>query len=516
MTSVKISCLKGKIQSGNHSYPVFIGFSNARSLASIAEAPSFTDQTSHQQIATNILTPPVKDWQRPVDQDRVSEIANVYNRQGEIMPNPVLICENTTLSNTPITITQAHNNGVPLNTWEIEIPIPQGNHSKPTWILDGQHRIGGLETSSQANTDLPVVLLINHGNTNYSPALLAKIFAQVTTEATKLKELHDEWLTFAFRLDQYSSSNTQGDAAYKSMETVALLCERPIVCNGTLTNPFHNRIKFNDYQTSHVGPTSGGFKYNCSELKELVYAFYYNANCTHGTHLSPTTVGEEIVKAYEALLQSVPAPQHNSVFLGGPAKGQQIMQDAFIVGVLTRLRFHGQNNDWNQLLTDLAFSTTSWDFTSWVVTLNGQAQSQSKKLARNVLSQTFQSGQLPTQSGNIADYLKGNESEVEIIASALTPSGRPSRNNRHTEGIRGGINRTVNISAKQHVKFNLKTSNISAIKIIDAQSPAGSEICYRHKGFILSAEKHQNPLKLVIKMIHYGGTESTAKIDLTW
>ena len=63
----------------------------------------------------------------------------------------------------------------------------------PLWIIDGQHRINGLgnENCTQNDNPIPVVFLINSGGTFYNGANLAKIFAQVTTAATPLGNLHD-------------------------------------------------------------------------------------------------------------------------------------------------------------------------------------------------------------------------------------------------------------------------------------------------------------------------------------
>lgn len=93
----QIKALQATITAGNHTYPVFIGFLSAADLVKIAEAPAFSSTTSHEQIATNVLTPPIKDWQRPIDTTRVQKIADVYSNNSELMPNPVLVSENALL-----------------------------------------------------------------------------------------------------------------------------------------------------------------------------------------------------------------------------------------------------------------------------------------------------------------------------------------------------------------------------------------------------------------------------------
>lgn len=513
---INLTCLKGSAISGGGTYPIFIGFSNAHDLSAIAEAPSFNDQTSHDQIATNVLSPPVRDWQRPISQERARQISVVYDQPGELMPNPVLLCENTTNLPSPIQISQVLNNGLPLDLWNILIPDLPPNGNRSLWILDGQHRISGVAQSRQATNALPVVLLLNHGQTSYSPATLAKIFAQVTTEATKLADLHNEWLTYAFRLSGYSNSLATGQAAQKSMEAVSELCKRPSAGNPSGSNPFHNRIRFNDY-LQNAGPVGGGFKYTCTELKDVIYKFYYNAANPFGTYISPSSLGDELVDAYKALLVSVRAPQGDSVFFGDSRHEQKILQDAFFAAVLTAICHRGPGQNWVNLLTNqLSFPTTDWNFHSWVVSLNGHAGSLSRKLAISILGKAFRDQGLPSQTGNLADYFKGNDAEIEIVASQLTQVGRPSRTNQMIHSVKGGNRRTINLQGSAHVKFQLKTLNTGKVEIIDAQSPAGHSVSYPPRGFRIDQGNHRNPLKLVIKMHHYGNTHSTAYIDLAW
>lgn len=503
--------MKGSIQSGNQAYPLFIGFSSARSLSQIAEAPSFSNGTSHADICTNVLTPPVKDWQRPISSERVAQISQVYNLPGELMPNPVLLCENTSMAGQMINISQAQSNGVPLDSWNVAISPSQQMTPKPLWILDGQHRINGLANSAQADNPLPVVLLLNHGGVGYSGPVLAKIFAQVTTEATRLADLHNEWLTFAFKLGNYAMSSTIGDASRKSMEAVAEMCRRPHLSTNTTPNPFWNRIKFNDYSSANIGPAQGGFRYNCIELKELISRYYYNAPSPFGPHLSPVLLGDEIATAYAALFNSVRAPHDDSVFFGDSKHEQRIMQDSFLAAVMTAVRQRGPGQNWLLLLSALAFPTTDWNFHNWVNTLNGQAGTLSKKLATKVFCDAFVSQQLPTANGNLADYLKGNDASIAIVTRQLNPNGRPTRRGEAVHSIRGGNVRTINLQSAGYVLLNNLSGNIAKAEIIDAESAPGNPVSYTPGGFMLP----RVPLPLVVKFHHYGGTESSAKITLS-
>jgi hypothetical protein len=512
-----LHCLRKTIATGGSHFPIFVGFSTAGEFADVAEAPAFTKHTTHSDICTNILTPPVKDWQRPLSDPRISQIASVYSQPGELMPNPVLLCENTTLGHRLIVTRQQTNSGVPTEVWEVEIDAPAGIPGRPLWILDGQHRIRGLAASAQSASPLPVVLLLNQGQTSYSGPALAKIFAQVTTEATPLTDLHQEWLTFAFKLKAYDTLSPSSAPTRSAMEAVAELCRKPTVGSAGAANPFHNAVRFNDHDTAIPRPHPGGFGYSCIELKDLFLRHYYNASPTVGHHLTPIDLVTEFVVAFQALVASVTAPQQESVFFGSTAKNEQkIMQDAFIAGVLSAILERGAGQDWIALLRDLQFPTTNWNFSTWTVTLNGVAQTQSKSLAIQVFSTAFRTKNLPTSPGNLADYLQGNGAWVEFAFSRLTPRNRATSAGRSTLRVVGGNTLSQQISPARHVKVSGRSGNIAKLDLIDGNSPVTRLEYFRQNGFVLDAGSHANPVKLHVRMHHYGGTSKEATLTIGW
>ena len=511
-----INCLRKEVVSGNKTYPLFVGFAPASIILDLACAPSFSNFTPHSDICTNILTPPVRDWQRPLADDRVSGIANVYNNTGELMPNPVLLCENVLQNGTAITIRQqTATGGAPTNIWEIDIATPTSGAPKPLWILDGQHRISGLAASAQSTNEIPIVLLLNQAQPIYQGPFLAKLFAQVTTAATPLDELHDEWLTFAFSLKSYDSATPGAAQNSNAMRTVAELCRRPLILSNTQPNPFHNKIRFNFHDTAPYGPLAGGFQYNCKELKELVFRHYFQCSSPFGQHLSPIDLADQMALAYQALSASVLHPQNKTVFFGTLKHEQRIMQDAFWVGVFASLLATGPKTDWKPLLQALSFPVTSWNF-DWTVSLNGTAGTTSRKLALDVFSAAFASGVPPTTSGNLSDYLKGNNAEIQMQFSRLSAKGRPTKSGRSSLRVLAGNSLSQSILPAKHFRIAQKSGNIGKLEIIDAQHPPGTTIYYSDRGVVLDATKHSNPLKLVLKMHHYGGIESQARVDINW
>lgn len=513
---VSILCLKKQISTGNYNYPVFIGFATPTEILQVASVPSFSAMTNHSEIASNILTTPVRDWQRPLNENRVIEIANTFNNPSELMPNPVLICENMLASSGQIQIAQQNLSGIPANIWEIKVSLPINSNSKPMWILDGQHRIYGLSQSLQSTNPIPVVLLLNHDSQVYAGKFVAKLFAQVTTAAKPLDVLHNEWLTFAFKLQSYAQSNPNGQDNLNAMETVSELCRNQTFHN--VPNPFFNKIQFNMFDANAINcrPQAGGFHYNCLELKEVIRRFYYNSSSSHGMHLPPLQLAEQLANAFIALTKSVALPHDSTVFFGSPKYEQKIIQDAFWVGVLSSILARGPYNivDWESLFQKLKFPVTDWNFNNWYKSLSGPVGAISKRLVINVFADAFRNQNLPTSTGTMADYLKGNDAKIILEFSLLTASGNVSRSGKTDMTLVSGNRLSMNISPARHVKVRYKSGNIGKLEIIDTQHPPGSVITYPENGFKLYNIKQ--PLKLLLRMQHYGGSEGKAWVDLTW
>lgn len=295
---MQIECLRSHVVSGGHTFPIYIGFAQAVDIARVAMAPAFTRQTPNQQIAENITSQPVRDWQRPIDEERVEVIAGTFNDTGGLMPNPVLLSNNAFYQGVTITPKTMHSYATGTFIVEIDENAPQDQ--LPLWILDGQHRIFGLSRSAQKDNLVPVVLLLSEVAGSYTSPGLAKIFAQVTTAAKKLDELHNEWLTYAFELERYAPERNNSQATKRAFSAVVELCRTP-QWNG-VANPFFNQIQFNE--SVPVTPSLGGFAFRCNGLSDILLRNYYAAPASI-PHLAPANVARELARAYQALHQVV-------------------------------------------------------------------------------------------------------------------------------------------------------------------------------------------------------------------
>lgn len=510
MGDIIITCLRQEIASGGTVFPVLVGFLPAEDLIQIAEAPSFSPTTAHQQIAANVMTKPVKEWQRPLEKPRIQDIRHVFDDSGKLMPNPVLLSENA-ITQPKIGIKQATvGGGFATPAWEITVPIPSNKQEKPLWILDGQHRIHGLAVSKQKKNSVPLVLLLNTGLEIYPPDLLAEIFAQVTTSAKKLDDLHNEWLTFAFQLEKYSHS--QDDLS--AMETVVLMCRDTKLYKDSTSNPFVNAIKFN--VDKPAAPVSGGFAYSCTDLQRLIQKRYF-ADAAAGKHLTPPELAREIGRAYLALRKSVTSP-NTSVFFGHGDFQHRIMQDAFLIAVLRYLLSKGPPTDWNALLAKLKFAETDWNFDPWKKSLTAASNRSSKNAAISILSEVFQTEALPVGVGNLTEYFRGSNATVELIFSRLTPGGKAVQAGKLPVPLKRADALQRDVGDRRNVRLGAVTSNIGEVRVVDKDSPAARPRRFqlKGKGLSLDPKSHGSPLSMELVLELYGGIEQGAELEIKW
>ncbi len=428
------------------------------------------------------------------------------------MPNPVLLAKNAFASGIDISPKQIDGTSYGTGTFIVDVPeVTDDPAQRPLWILDGQHRISGLSQSAQANDPVPLVLLLDDGSNSYSSPLLASLFAQVTTAATKLDELHNEWLTYAFDLGKYSSSKSASSAARLAFRAVVELCRTPNFRG--ISNPFFNNVQFNEHRPAT--PIYGGFSFKCNTLGDLISRNYYNLPVQLHKHLNPAELAAEISHAYIALHQTV-GDHDSSVFFGKGQKQQTIMQEAFLVGVLARALENGPTADYRAILQDLKFQNTNWTF-SWVRNLSGPANTVSKRIARSVLEDALRTGALPEANSNLADHLKGNGAAVVLSFSKLTPAKRPAKHGREEYRMLRGAMGSHSAGTATHVKVTDYTSNVGDYEILDAKT-VGRPLRYKEmerKGLILGGD-YPKPLEIVVVMKHYGDLSSQSELQINW
>jgi hypothetical protein len=475
-----VEALEKLIISGSNSYPIYVGFLNASDLLRVAEVPNFAKSTPNHDIATNVLTPPVKQWQRPLIPSKRDSIVNTFDGTGEFMPNPVLVAERCVgappiIGISPLVVP----GGSPTPMKVIDIPEPSSGTDFPLWIIDGQHRITGLGDPGCAQSDnpIPVVLLLNNGGNFYNGRNLAKIFAQVTTEATPLAPLHKEWLTFAFELDRYGL----GEPAHQAMQTVAELCRVPHNSLNNKVNSFHDDIKFNDELT--IVPKFLGHQYDCKDLSTLIAEQYYGKNSKFG-HLAFDKLALQISMAFESLKTTVSLPHDKTVFFGDKNYCHKIMCDAYLVGILSFLRKVNTNPsevDWDLLLKKLNFHQTDWNFQQHV-NPNSRWVDKSKNLAFDVFSQIFSDSSLPANVSNVWDYLSGDQMSIEIEFKHVNAKGNAIKKDRISQKYGRGDKKTVPMDKRRFFKIWSRSVNAKHVEIYDEKSSPSDPVKFKTTG----------------------------------
>ena len=487
-----------------------------RELDRVACAPAFTTSDTHDHIATDVIKPPTRSWQRPIIPDHIKAITDTFNTGKDFMPNPVLLSQNDSYPQGVLITPQVVGSST---TGLSEITLdPSGGD--PLWIIDGQHRIKGLAASSLADQKIPVVLMLDDPHRSvYKGPILAKIFAQVTTEATALGPLHNDWLKFAFRLDKYQSSQQ----LYKAMTTVVKMTTTTsyTINSQSVQNEFFNHIKFNDYLA-----VTGfhGSPYTCTELKELILKYYYSQSLPNG-ELSPVDLACQVALAYDALMRTSPAMAiTDHCILGDAAHRLDVMRNGFIASCLSHLVANGVPKSWFDLFSALDFQRADWNFDAWKIKLHGEENTRSFEIAVRIFTHLFHDGKLPNGISSLDLYFRGNNGEFVLRTSEPTKAGgysKKSAGNTHAVNINQPINR-VAITNDNYLRLDSVSPNITIASVENLNSPRTNPQMHQEltrpgktKGLLMDTSK-KAPLKLNFKVALFGGNAKDCEVDFSW
>lgn len=462
---IVIRCQKFEIRNEGIVYPYYLGALNAKELRQVSDAPSFAHSTPNDRIAAEVLVPPTEHWQRPLDGDKVDAIANRFDLASEIMPNPVLLAVNP--AERIMLSEDIGGHGEPTGLWTIRIAIPENaDAQKPLWIIDGQHRMMGMAKTVRSESPLPFVLLYSDQEA-YRPSVLAKIFAQVTTEATPLNPIHQAWMKFVFNLGEYLPDAP----TWRAMKTVALLCSKQTIDGRP--NPFYGKIGFNpELLPQAINP--GGFSFDAKYLQDLLKDKYFK-KIGGGITMSEEHVANALSLAVQALKVTVRRETERTAFFGDSRHEQKYFRDGFIAGVCSYLLQNGAPVDWIEVLTKLNFPNTNWDVSGWVNTTSGAAGTISKRVAFNCFEDVFKRGELPKNVENLSEYLQGKGSFLNIQYKLVDDEENEIRNSGDVIEVElpGGIQRiekTIPANAR-YIKITSPCINAGPITIALKEKP---------------------------------------------
>jgi DGQHR domain-containing protein len=463
---ISLSCQRYEIQNDGVTYSYFLGALDAKDLKKVSGAPSFEYETPNEAIAREVLSPPTHHWQRPLKSEKVAAIAERFDMPGEIMPNPVLLAVNPNTKTLVSARLEEDANKHKTGLWTIRIPVPtHSDADKPLWIIDGQHRLMGLAQSKSTISPLPFVLLYSDQDA-YLPSALARIFAQVTTEATALNQIHQSWMQFVFNLGDYVDSSP----AYRAMKTTALLCSTQLY--EKKPNAFYGKIGFNP-ELEPMSITPNGFSFDAKYLQDLLKDKYFkNQGGEH--YLTEHDVAAQLSLAIYALKGSVKKEIDRSAFFGDGLKQQKYFRDGFIAGVCAYLLEHGKAKDWVRVLDGLHFSDTNWDVSDWVNSTSGSAGTISKNLAFACFEEVFRTG-LPEGVDDICQYLQGKKSYLKIEYQLVDDEDRRIKGSANSINIElpGGIEKVAKDipTNARYIKITSPCKNAGRVSIALKERP---------------------------------------------
>jgi hypothetical protein len=391
------SVIRRDIVVNGRSYEVYTGFLTAQEINNYARVPKFEESKSHYNIAKDLLTTPVDEWQRPQDNDKIQKISQLYSKTNHdnVMPNGILLgvdddcieefgMENCNCEIEPLTV----GDGVPVPVPGIyQMKLTSDGINKPLLILDGQHRILGMSRSSQYNQPVPFVLC---SGPNFTGQVLAEIFTHVTTEATPMKQIHKDWMQYSFHLGPYTD-----EARHSAGTATVRLCTEPTLLNEV--NIFHKKIKFNDYINLPMDEIRGGFNQDKLTFigisQRIARSFYSNLDAA--SYPDPIDVAASISTFIRAV-RNVTTDASESKFFTTDQKNKyhSILCEELLDSFLHYLSKNTQLMDnslseWQDFLTA---APRHWDKAVWklpYVESLGQNASDLKK-SRKVVENCFQ------------------------------------------------------------------------------------------------------------------------------
>jgi len=514
--SLSVQCTKGEVEIFGRLYVMYSGFMTPNDLIKFCDVPSFPHAATHVDIANNLTKNPVKDWQRPINKSRLETIrANVDQAisknpsKDTLMANPVFIgrsdqiatahTENgASVSAKPFTMQYVHTDNSKIN-----IPVPgifnigmkKGSRGeKPLWILDGQHRIHGLgqspfpensqghhiqnNASIMADQVIPVVFVIEK---NYTPQFLAKIFTEVTTEAEKMSNIHEDWMQYAFRMKPYDNSTT-ADA----MGVVIELCNTQIVDHES--NPFYSSIQFNPIRKEYG---VGTLKFNSYEWRELFENHYFERIGPTVQKKTSSEIVETFVKFYRACVGlDWRHKTGKSKILSTPGKrgegGSRFLAKHFFAAFLEYLAlkedaFSYTKDEW---IDFLCTEERNYQHCDWILDRispgameTNSARTASKKAAKLAFQRFFRKPLL-FEGEDIVTYMFGPDEFEYRTAESGTKFPSATSKGKFISKKATGDDSTLKINLREHghgqLKFvNLKDSlsTIVELRIKDNNGP---------------------------------------------
>lgn len=523
-TGIKTTTAIGDGMGGKVNVPLFTIFITPAELVQLAEVPSFKESDQHSDLATNLKTPPTKDWQRPLNLERIKVIGNYFGTTSEkrLMPNPILVGESSASSkvgdmSASIDVAQLKDStgkAVP-DVWEITI----NNNGKPAlWILDGQHRSYGLaDNLNTKNEKIPVVLLIK--SSEYTMQFLAQIFTEVTTGASDLEEIHKNWMQYSFGMSKYKKGLGQGISNPYDNAMLTILQLTTLSTLDGVSNEFYNGIKFNPYDTSVL--RTFNLTWNSNEWIDILANNYFK----NDGKLAPELLAEQMIRFLRAASKlDVYVPNGSKIF---GEKWFQVLLNHLIWQFLQNLDILGYKT---QLEWESHLKLQKWDTSDWRILWATGSQSSNWGRYSNRASEYVMKRIMSNVPFSVTpDVALRGPSEITLTAYPKTTAGKKSNNNKANQlnpsgsiHINGGAPIWTTGVDRKIIEFSVPKSGIGSLVSMeykDASSQTGkvSILAKDTRTQLLDLDTLKSPIDITLMHCCFNeATKSELKLILQW
>lgn len=420
--------------------PIFTMFISPEELLQLAEVPSFSPSSDHKGIANNLKNPPTKEWQRPLNRERVKEIGNYFGSSSakRMMANPILLGESSHSSNNnnaSIEVNQLMHQGQVVSPDVYEIKLTN-NGKMPLWILDGQHRSYGLESNPNTKSRrIPVVILAK--SAEYSMEFLAQIFTEVTTKAEALEPIHNNWMKYSFGMPDFQKGLGRGPMNSKDK---GLRCTIEMVSMGSIdhsVNEFFDNIKFNPEDENTLN--SFNITWDSIEWGNLISKNYYE----NGGVLDHKDLTKQIVRFLRAAKKLDSHSSNDSRLFGSNGTAYTVLLNHLVWQFLQNLDSIGPKT---QAEWETHLKTHKWDVCDWSLPWtkpNANTSSHWGRYSNRAAEYVFKKIMSSSMLAVTPDLALKGSSELSIHGYAKTPGGSISKTNAASETVQ---NLTANIN----------------------------------------------------------------------
>lgn len=255
-----------KIKQKEHSF--YIGSAPANEIAQSCSVPALPPKIGIIETSERILNKHrnVTEWQRELDSSRIRKISQFIEESNNIIANapmlyihdegPIKIINDSLIIDFSKFLQKQTSNkfkGKFIDRKPREKKDEFGNvvydDYRPMWIIDGQHRVRGINRSpEEQNLLIPVIIFPQ----SFDMANTAKIFAEINTLQKKLNPLHELFMQHRFSIDHTNVKRKFRDYKSNSIEQAEN--------EGWLDDWEHSRANHLSYEISAMLAKNGTLK----------------------------------------------------------------------------------------------------------------------------------------------------------------------------------------------------------------------------------------------------------------